>query len=209
MGTTAIADVCFACSCAQSSETENYNNSDVVFTGTALRSREARDSADSEKRIAWVFDVDAVQKGGASPEQTVYTFSEQNSCAQPFQAGKRYQVYGKVNTANEVETNLCSGNRSLGSGEDPKPPEDAVVTASPGGGARGNPDEPDSRPIGGEVIDGPAKKDRDRNSSTDQASPEGEARSSSLRTLTIAILVVAVIALVVVLAVRRPRRPSP
>jgi hypothetical protein len=116
---------CLACSCVAASDEDKFEQADVVFTGTVTEGESADFRSDivGAEPMLFTFDVDAVQKGGAAPEQGVLTNKDEASCGVPFEDGKLYQVFAHRNDDGQLETTGCQGTRELraGSGEDAQP----------------------------------------------------------------------------------------
>ena len=114
-----------ACDCATFTDTEAYEFSDVVFTGTLVGintpAGEIVVSTDPER---FVFDVDQVFKGEAQTRQSVVTAREGASCGLEIGGPGPFLVFARLDdegisrgaVAGEVYSNLCSGTRPLADG---------------------------------------------------------------------------------------------
>lgn len=126
------APPCFACSCIESSDQEQYSRADVVFTGKATERHDpsAGGPQGSADPIHWTFDVDGTQKGHTNDPVVLETSRDEASCGVTFVVGRRYQVYA-TNTGEYLHTDLCSGTRELNASQRPYVPPSATPASTP------------------------------------------------------------------------------
>lgn len=124
-----VASSAWACKCSFPTVEDDFQNSDVVFSGKALRI----DSVEDERRIERPkgrflptveveLELDEVWKGKEETRVTVLTAMHEPTCGFDFSIGKRYVVFAKArklesdedtNDAEALYTGLCSANHEL------------------------------------------------------------------------------------------------
>lgn len=105
-GMNVSVSVVHACSCAQATETEQFDNAAAVFSGAVENV-----SNDGWSRSV-VFLVDEVMKGNIDENVTVTTGMGDSDCGFDFEVGKSYQIYA-YEEGGKLGTNICSGTYSL------------------------------------------------------------------------------------------------
>jgi len=147
-----------ACDCDTFTDTEAFEFSDVVFTGTLVEiNTPAGDIVVSTDPERFVFDVDQVFKGEAQTRQSVVTAREGASCGLEIGGPGPFLVFARLDdegisrgaVAGEVYSNSCSGTRPLADGAlpisfgAPSPPVTVSATGEasspPASSANGSP----------------------------------------------------------------------
>lgn len=120
-----------ACSCAESTDQQAFEQADVVFEGTVAAEQVDLDLAVID------FDVSGVFKGDARQTQSIYTDGQASDCTPTTNIGGTYFVFADVIDGTEdtpgypigdLRAGLCGGTRPAGNTAlDLDPPVDAVA----------------------------------------------------------------------------------
>jgi hypothetical protein len=102
----------YACSCANITPKEAFENSIAVFSGTVISIEKPALIYNSIDSIQITFDVSRVWKGSSNATISLSTAYSDVSCGYPFTIGKAYFVYAHGEPG-ELKTNLCSGTKPL------------------------------------------------------------------------------------------------
>jgi hypothetical protein len=120
-----IAPECLACTCEERTDAERFAEADVVFTGIVT------DIERTGIEVAAMFDVKTVEKGGASPEQEIFTPGDSAACGASFKDGERYQVFANRDADGHLTTTLCSTPGTLAAGKRPYVSTEGTPPPSP------------------------------------------------------------------------------
>ena len=91
-----------------------FEGADVVFEGVATSSKEPLIIQSSGDPVEVTFSVENTLKGALPSQQvTVTTALSGASCGAEFQVGERWRVFA-YGSRDNLESNLCAGNRLLG-----------------------------------------------------------------------------------------------
>jgi hypothetical protein len=108
----------WACSCIGApSNARSFESADVVFIGTVVARADPNTGTTQSAAdpITWTFRVQSVQKGAASPTQTVLSARGGATCGVLFTVGRRYQVFAE-RSGSHVNAFLCGGTTVLAAG---------------------------------------------------------------------------------------------
>lgn len=109
----ASAPACARCSCAPVTEAQSLEAADLVFVGVITNEDRSGVRRSSMDPVLLTFRVDSVEKGSAGSSVVVKTAVSDASCGWEYSAKTVYRVYVR-----DGQTNLCSGNKELGSAPD-------------------------------------------------------------------------------------------
>ncbi|MER7133519.1 hypothetical protein [Streptosporangium saharense] len=123
----AIPGTACACSCAPLKPVEQVGNASVVFTGTVLASRPAKDSPVPTAPVVYTFRTDQVYKGQPQAEYHVTTNASSAACGYNFERGARYLVFASSRESGMIPTEpglplhtaLCDGDARVRPGTGP------------------------------------------------------------------------------------------
>ena len=133
-----------ACSCAELTVEEALRNSAAVFVGTLREVRGPTVSLSSSDPSRFVFDVEAVYKGGVHEVQSIVSASDGASCGLEVNVGERALVFAHGSGQSslldgEYAAGLCDGTRVI-SGSALPPLLGAPIAMLPGSSVVGEDD---------------------------------------------------------------------
>lgn len=102
----------FACSCAEASEAEQFENAATVFSGVV------KDISTDGASRSVDFQVDQFWKGGTGESITVTTGWGDADCGFDFEIGETYKVYAYGD--DQLSTGICSGTMLLAEADEPQ-----------------------------------------------------------------------------------------